>query len=541
MFKPNPITTIIALTTVLMVPASAFAQTYDLVIENGRVMDPETRYDQVSNVGIIDDTIVTITREPLKGKKVIDATGQVVAPGFIDTHWHWPRELGYKMGLRDGMTTVMDLEVGCAGSRIDDWYADRQGKTQANYGCGVSHEMARAKVLDNQPEDKLYDVISLFETRRASNWAQGVPSEEQLRQIAQEVDAGMKAGGINLASTVGYMREGVTSKEMYEMQRVAADYGRHSGAHTRFTPDTATNENLGAMEVVLNALSLDAPVSLLHFNNPGWQLAQEMMVNLREKGVNIWGEIYPYAAGATAVNAVFLTPENWVERLGHRYEDTLFDPERNEFYTLERYQEDMKNNPTKAVLVFKAPEEDAVRWISLKGVTMASDGMPMMPVDGEWDTPWDEIQNGHPRTSGARASTLRLARENGVPLMDTLAILSFNSAYHLGLAGLEDMQVRGRIQEGMIADIVVFDPNTVTDNSTYTNATVPSTGFLAVLVSGVETVRNDKVIKDARAGQSIRFAPVDESQYQPQSTGEWKKKYTVAPDQVDFSDVNGNQ
>ena len=97
----------------------AYAQTYDLVINNGRVMDPETAYDAVANVGIKDGRIATITSEKIAGKEVIDASGLVVAPGFIDTHFHWTRPIGYKLALRDGVTTAMDLEAGVFGPRVE--------------------------------------------------------------------------------------------------------------------------------------------------------------------------------------------------------------------------------------------------------------------------------------------------------------------------------------------------------------------------------------------------------------------------------------
>ncbi|MGR5468075.1 aminoacylase [Vibrio astriarenae] len=523
-----------------LVSTAASAQVYDVVIEKGRVMDPETRYDQTANVGIIDDRIVTITEDDIQGKRVINAKGKVVAPGFIDTHWHWPRELGYKLGLRDGMTSAMDLEIGCAGTAVEKWYQDREGVTQMNYGCGVSHELARALVMDGHSAEELYDTISVLKTRGGTRgWSEGVASREQLEQIADEVNKGMMAGGINFASTLGYMRDGVTSKELYELQKVAASYGRHTGAHTRFTPDGATFENLGAMEVIGNAVALGAPVSILHFNNPGWELTQELIVKLRNNGMNIWGEVYPYNAGATTIDSVFLRPENWVEKLGNRYEDTMYDPEANEFYTLEKYQKTLEEAPTTEILLFKAPEADIARWISLEGVTMASDGMPMAPIEGSWDTPWNQISNGHPRNAGARSATLRLAREAGLPLMDVLALLSYNSAYHLGLTGLEAMQQRGRMQEGMIADIVVFDPENVRDNSTYANGPVPSTGFTAVLVSGEITVKDDEVLKEARGGQAIRHQPV-KSQYQYEGDKEWAEKYSFSEGKVDFSDATSN-
>ncbi len=111
----------------------ALAQDYDLVINNGRVMDPETMFDDIANVGITKGRIVAISKQPLSGTETIDATGHVVSPGFIDTHYHAMDVFGSKMALRDGVTTGMDLEAGSF--NVKDWYAEK-AKTgwQVNYG-----------------------------------------------------------------------------------------------------------------------------------------------------------------------------------------------------------------------------------------------------------------------------------------------------------------------------------------------------------------------------------------------------------------------
>jgi len=70
----------------LFMATPAMAADYDVVINNGRVMDPETLFDGVANVGIKDGRIAEISKKPLKGAETIDATGKIVAPGFIDTH-----------------------------------------------------------------------------------------------------------------------------------------------------------------------------------------------------------------------------------------------------------------------------------------------------------------------------------------------------------------------------------------------------------------------------------------------------------------------
>jgi N-acyl-D-glutamate deacylase len=327
---------------------------------------------------------------------------------------------------------------------------------------------------------------------------------------------------------------------MFEVQRVGARYGRHTGVHTRFTPDTATSENLGAQELIANALALDAPGAVLHYNNPGWRLTHELIQRLQEQGYNIWGEIYPYAAGSTSINAVFIQPENWVETLGHAYEDTLQDPITGDFYTQATYEETVANEPTREILLWKMPEEDTTKWLTLRGVLMASDGMFSTPIDGPWNTPFDQIGNTHPRAAGARAKSLRLARENDIPMMQILSLLSYNAARHLGDAGLRSMQERGRMQEGMVADIVVFDPETVTDNATYQQGTIPSTGFRAVLVNGEVTVRDDELL-EVFAGQPIRYDPEARPRFETVSEEAWNLEFSTGmPDVAPGIPADGN-
>jgi N-acyl-D-glutamate deacylase len=354
------------------------------------------------------------------------------------------------------------------------------------------------------------------------------PSLEQGNEILRIIDKGLQDGGLGIGSTLGYMRDGVTSREMYEVQKVAARYGRHTAVHTRFTPDSATFENLGAQEIIANALSLDAPATINHYNNPGWALAHELISNLQDQGFNIWGEIYPYAAGSTTLNAVFLKPENWVDKLGHRYEDTMADAETGEFYTQQSYEAGLKENPTKEIILYKMPPEDAVSWLKLKGTTMASDAMAAEPINGPWNTPLDQLGNMHPRGAGARAISVRLARENDIPLMQIMSILSYNAAKHLGDTGLKAMQERGRIQEGMVADIVVFHPEKFTDNSTYVNGSIPATGMKSVVVGGTIVLKDDKIIADVFPGQPIRFEPEAKPRFEPLDPDEWKRTFETA-------------
>jgi len=134
---------------------------------------------------------------------------------------------------------------------------------------------------------------------------------------------------------------------------------------------------------------------------------------------------------------------------------------------------------------------------------------------------------------------LRLARENNIPLMQAVSMTSYNYARPLGLMGLKSMQVRGRMQEGMVADITMFDPETVRDNATYAKGTLPSTGIEHVIVNGTLVMKDQKPLKGVNPGQPIRFEPV-KSRFEPLSIESWSKTYYASP--VDFGGgVPGSQ
>lgn len=109
----------------LLIPAFSSSQAiYDLVILNGRVVDPESTTDAVRNLGITNGSIKIITAGTLRGRTVIDARGLVVSPGFIDLHQHGQDEENYRFKAMDGVMTALELEVGTGD--VDAWYAQRE-------------------------------------------------------------------------------------------------------------------------------------------------------------------------------------------------------------------------------------------------------------------------------------------------------------------------------------------------------------------------------------------------------------------------------
>jgi len=523
--------TLTAASTEKKTPVSASTD-FDLVILNGRVMDPETKFDGVRNVGIKDGKILLITKSDIKGKESIDATGLVVAPGFIDGHQHCLEPYAYNLMLRDGRTTILDLEVGAHGPKLAEFYKKLEGTAPLNYGVAVAHEFARAEVLDGFTDWKYFNTPDALNSRKKEGWTKKRPSLEEGNKILELLDEGLMAGGIGIGSTVGYMREGVSTREIYELQKLSGLYGRQIGMHFRGTPGNDVAEVNGIQEMLANAAALGTPAIACHFNNPGYDLVHELLVKMRERGYNVWGEIYPYAAGSTALNAVFLEPEVWVKSLGHKYEETIQDVATGEYYTEASRKEMLKKEPTRPVLVYKMPKEAILDWIKMPGVAIGSDGMPLTPDEGlDRNTPFEKLPNTHPRFSGAFAKILRMGIDNNVPLMQLVSMTSYNYAKPLGEMGLKAMQVRGRMQEGMVADITMFDPKTVKDNATYEKGTIPSTGIPYVVVNGVIVVKDSKNMPDTvNPGQPIRFEPVTQSKFKPLNKDSWNKKFYTVPE-----------
>jgi imidazolonepropionase-like amidohydrolase len=158
---------------------------YDIVLANGRVIDPESGLDAVRNVGIKGDKIAVVSEDPISGKETINATGHVVAPGFIDMHQHNVGiPFGEKLALRDGVTTPMELEAGVY--PIDEFYAALEGKSVANYGASVGTLAVREHILNPEYRTKfagffIWDLLGApKETRASMHWSTDVATSKQI-------------------------------------------------------------------------------------------------------------------------------------------------------------------------------------------------------------------------------------------------------------------------------------------------------------------------------------------------------------------------
>lgn len=508
----NPIIRIFAaLFMVLIMIVPVMATDYDIVINNGRVMDPETKLDAVRNVGIKGGRIMVVTDTKISGKETIDAKGNVVAPGFIDFHVHGQDDFSQKVILRDGVTSPLELELGAY--PVEDFYAYREGKSQANYGVSVSHVGARLEVLDNVKNSvggqPLYSDSINRAAKDGAKWSteRTATGSEERAKIMASVEEGLRQGGLGIGFPIGYQTN-VSSSELTEVAGLANRYDSFILTHVRYLSQIPPSGYLGVEELVSVAAVNEVPLIVQHVPSNCLGLTGDCLDLINEandNGTKVAAEFYPWEKGSSVIGADYLSP-GFQERTGMDYSDILI-VETNTPLTKETYEKYRKEAPGTAMIMHHIKHADMMKALTDPKSFVGSDAFPYIDEKGNplaWDAPYEDGL-GHPRGAGTHAKMLRLAREGNITLMEAVAKMTYYPARFVENM-VPDMRVRGRIQPGMVADITIFDPETVTENSDYLKGkgALPSTGIPYVLVNGTVVVKNSKVLKGVYPGQPIR-------------------------------------
>jgi N-acyl-D-aspartate/D-glutamate deacylase len=465
-----------------LAPASPIvsAQQYDLVLEGGRVMDPETGLDAVRNVGIGDGKIVRISSEALSGRQVIHAAGLVVAPGFIDLHQHGQEMESQRVKALDGVTTALELEIGAPD--VAQFLKTKEGHSLIHYGTAASHAAARALVFGAP--------LPPGEILPKSGPATDQPATpEQIMRIEQRLRSELDAGGLAIGMGIQYT-PGATRLEVIDMFRLAAERRVPVYTHVRSSSRVDPGSSIESVSEVIAASAITgASLHIVHINSSCLRDAPEclsMVEGARSRGLDVTTEAYPYIVGMTYINSALFNP-GWQEREGGVSYGDLVLPNTGEHLTKERFDELHNSSNPQTVLVFANTQEVLDKVIPNPLVMIASDGF-----------------QGHPRNAGTYSRVLaQYVREKGtITLMDALRKMSLLPA-EMAERSTPAARQKGRLQEGADADIVVFDAATISDRATFEKPMEPSVGVDYLLVAGTVVVNEGKIVPDIFPGRAL--------------------------------------
>ena len=380
----------LAAATLTISSVAAQVPGYDLVIRNGRVIDPESGLDGVRSLGIRNGRIAALSTGPLQGRAVIDARGLVVAPGFIDLHAHGQNEENYRVMARDGVTTALELEVG-AGD-IPEFHASRQGQALLNYGASAGHIRARMAVMRDGG-------LARGTILPLDSAGHNVASDAQIAAIRQLIESGLATGALGVGMGLEYT-PAATRHETLEVFRAAAKYRAPVFVHTRTTGTAEPGSSIEAyLEVIGAGAVTGAPVHIVHVNSTSLAATPQTLALIREareRGLDVTAEAYPYSAGMTELASRLLDkfadgPDSMFAKLmlvstGERLTRASFAANRT---------------PGAMVILFlNTPDMEALA-VTSPLTAIASDGYL---ANGK----------GHPRTAGTRARILgHYVRETG--------------------------------------------------------------------------------------------------------------------------------
>ena len=491
------------------------APEFDVVITNGRVIDPETGLDGIRHLGISDGRIVSISETSLAGSLTIDASGMVVAPGFIDLHAHGQNLGDYRMQAVQGVTTMLELESGVL--PVAKWYENQALKNlPINYGTSSGWTFARIATFSGEGPEATPEYFQQAQGR--SDWKMEIANPEQQATILDMVAQGLDEGALGIGINAGYA-PGYGTKEYTALAQLAADRDVATFTHVRYASNMEPASSYQAIqELIANAAITGAHMHLCHLNSTSLKDINDtlQLINAAfEKDINISVGAYPWGAASTVVGAAMFSGDGWRERMGSTAENFQLGPNRMTEEQLTDYQ---KNKPgtfiTWHFLDESNPEDLAMLDASIlhPRVLVESDEMFWMLIDengienyaGE-DWPLPEKAFSHPRSNGTFAKVLRsYVRERKLmTLSEAIRKMSLMPAQTMENF-VPQMKRKGRLQLGMDADIVVFDPNTVREVGTYEDPNHPAQGINWVLVNGTLVVDKGELVQDAGPGRPIR-------------------------------------
>jgi N-acyl-D-amino-acid deacylase len=506
-----------------VVPLPGLAQQpYDILIRNGRVLDGTGTPWFYADIAVSNDRIVAVGNlAGARARRVVDATGLYVAPGFIDVHTHAGRGLvepGLSAAvplLTQGITTVVINPDG--GGPVD---LAEQRETMERLGIGVNaaqlvpHGSVRQAVLGMQDR---------------------APTEQELERMKQLVRTGMQEGAFGLSSGLYYAPGSYAElDEVIELSKVVAEY---DGIYTSHVRDEA-DYNIGVVaaldEVIRIAKEAGIPGIHTHIKvlGPrvwGYSLALiEHIERARREGIEVWADQYPYEASGTSIvgalvprwalvggeDSLEYRVENPSERARLRADmlenlDRRGGADRLQFQSAADTTYEGMTLQEVADLNGMEPVDMAIEMLKSGGGGFVSFNMSDRDIELLMQQPWTMTSSDggiaemgrrkpHPRYYGAFPRKIRkyVKEKSIIDLATAIRNMTYTSAT---VCRLED---RGILRPGAIADIVVFDLERLTDKATYDDPHHLSEGMVYVLVNGRFAI-DDEQVSDQTFGKVL--------------------------------------
>ena len=447
---------------------------FDLVIRNGRVVDPASGFDGLVDVGIDGSRITALSPVALTGREMIEASGLVVAPGFVDILSYEPNSFGAWLKIADGVTTNLAMHGVSSGAEF--FFNEYEGVSPVHFGGAFNHHFMRS-----------YNVGLRID--------EGADNRE-LDRLMELARTGLENGFAGIAFSPEYS-PGTTNTEMDRLLEVAADYGHIGFFHLRHSDPDPPGTSLEALaEVMSIAERHRAGVHVQHLTSTGGTFVMPDAIRLIEQarnfGIDITACVYPYDFWGTFL-ASNRFAKGWQERYRIDYDDLQI-AGTDERLTAETFASARAENKLAAALG-SIPEDEVQMALRQPWVMIGSDAIPTPGL------------NNHPRGAGTFARTLgRYVRDLGVlDLRTGLAKMTIQPALRVE-AMIPAMKRKARLQRGADADIVVFDPNTVADRATVAEPGLASVGIDWVLVEGRIALREGRAQIDVLAGRALKAA-----------------------------------
>ena len=476
---------ILAILLLFVFAFSASAQTASFVVRNATIIDGTGKPGRVGDVRVEGDTITAVGKvKPKSGDQIIDGTGLVLAPGFIDIHNHSEsgliREGTAANQVSQGITTLIVGPDGGSPENLADYFAKLQGKIGLNVGAFIGHGTVRRQVLKD-------------DFKRPAT-----PAEIVL--IEALVEEAMRQGAFGLSSGLEYDSGfAATTEELIALSRVAAKHGGVYMTHMR-------DEEEGVLDSIREAIRIGKeakiPVQISHIkmgNSSVWGKSADAIAIIneaRKTGQDVTADAYPYTAWASTITVLVPSRKHEDAAEVQKGINAIGGPDKVLITSAREFPAyEGKTLEQAAASAGKTPVETYIEIVQKGGAGVIGYGMTESDVKAFYQTPWVMVSSDggigsrHPRGTGTFTRVLgRFVRENKwFSLEEAIRKMSAAPADRLGLKD------RGLIKKGMKADLMLFDPASVIDKATFTEPLVYSTGIRSVFVNGVQVWDGERI------------------------------------------------